>query len=65
MPAALVALDRDRCPRDGATLEQVTWYEPALIRHGGYGATRKTVQKLCPACGWSIVAERSEVRRYA
>jgi hypothetical protein len=31
------------------------------VRHGGYGATRRTVRRCCP-CGWALVVERSEIR---
>jgi len=57
----LVPIDTDRCPVCGMTLERVTIEEAMLFRHGGYGATRRTVRDAC-RCGWAIVREITEIR---
>ena len=61
---ALVAVDG--CPEcdniDGHGLVTQVIREPALFRHGGYGATRQTTVYVCFDCRWSRVAEIQEVR---
>jgi hypothetical protein len=57
----LVHLDQTICPDDGTRLQAYVMHEPALFKHGGYGATRRTVVLSCPACGWGITAEVSEI----
>ena len=59
---AIVRLDLDDCPTCDAPLTDVTFDQPALLRHGGYGATQRTLLISCSACGWLLVAERGEVR---
>ena len=51
----------DRCPRCGATVHEQTIRQDALLRHGGHGATEKTVTRSC-GCGWSLTVEVSEER---
>ncbi len=58
---SLVVLAPGVCPVDGSTLSPDGMEEPALFKHGGYGATRRTVVMFCPACGWSITREVSAV----
>lgn len=60
----LVPVDTSRCPNcDGPTRVLVV-HEPPLLRHGGYGAARKTLRVLCTArcCDWRLVREVSEVK---
>lgn len=52
----LVPLLRDRCPDCGAQLDVTTAAQPALLRHGGYGADRVHVWRSCPACSWLLLA---------
>lgn len=56
----LVAIPADRCPACGAGTHDTPVEQPALLRHGGYGATRRTVLRSC-RCGWMLLAEVSEV----
>lgn len=61
----VTALDRTDgvCPQCGS--DQVVErgsHQPALFFHGGYGATRRTVLRLCLACDWWITSEISEVK---
>ncbi len=51
----------DRCPRCGSTINERTVEQPALCRHGGHGATERTVTRSCP-CGWWMTSEISEAR---
>jgi len=51
-----------RCPDCDTVLDLVHFDQPAVVRHGGYGATVRTVLRSCPKCGWKLVAERGEVR---
>lgn len=45
-----VLLPAHACPTCGAGL--VTWSsaQPALVRHGGYGSTTRTIWRTCIAC---------------
>lgn len=52
----------DVCPDCGTDLEHHTAEQAALFIHGGYGATARTVISRCPACGWSLQREKSEIR---
>lgn len=56
----LVIIPADGCPACGSTTTSTEWHEPALVRHGGYGATRSTVLRTCPRCDWALVSEISE-----
>lgn len=56
-----VPLDQTVCPNDGTTLTPDGMDEPALFKHGGYGATRRTVILTCRQCGWGITREISEI----
>lgn len=59
-PAAVVHVPAEVCPEcDGQTRSR-TVEQPALLRHGGHGATERTTTRSCP-CGWSITSEISEV----
>lgn len=59
---ALVVLDTLCCPLCGKALEEVESHQDALLRHGGYGATTRTVHRFCLPCRWGYDAERQEVR---
>lgn len=59
---ALVLLDTAVCPLCGAALTEVESFQDALLRHGGYGATTRTVHRFCVPCRWGYDAERQEVR---
>jgi len=43
----LVPLPRHVCHRCGAPVKPWTFTEPALLRHGGYGANRATTFEVC------------------
>lgn len=60
---ALELAPRDPCPRCGKPTHEQTMEEPALLRHGGYGAMRFTRQVVCVrGCGWFLTLEQTEVR---
>lgn len=52
-----VLVDTSRaCPDCAAPTVSHTVHEPALFRHGGYGATRtSTIDRCARFCGWSLV----------
>jgi hypothetical protein len=50
------------CPACAAPTSTTTWHEPALLIHGGYGATRRTTMRACGVCDWSILAEVCDAR---
>lgn len=60
---ALVPVDTSRCPECGTALDATTIHEPALLRHGGYGATARTTVVHCPnsECRWWMETERTEI----
>ena len=58
---ALVHLAVDECPVCTRTLDRETIEQDGLLRHGGYGATLRSIRSHCP-CGWSLLLEQSEVR---
>lgn len=51
----IATLDPTICPDCGQPVRDLTWSQPALVRHGGYGATETTTRRYC-RCGWGIVA---------
>lgn len=59
---SLVPLPTSLCPECGADLDHLTVEQPALIRHGGYGATAQSRLRTCPACAFVFHAEQNEVR---
>lgn len=63
---AVEKIDLTRCPCCGLRTERIVMEEPVLFRHGGYGATRRTVTMVCAApverCRWSLVVDVTEVR---
>ena len=58
---ALVLLPSDACPSCGGTLQTMSVGQPALFRHGGYGATLASTVRWCH-CGWRLEAVRQETR---
>lgn len=60
-PSAIVHVPSGRCPGCGEATRSRTTEQGALFRHGGFGATERQVVRSC-RCGWSIVAETSEIR---
>lgn len=59
---ALVILDRDHCLRCRSETVERRVAQPALLRHGGYGATKKTTFRFCPECRWFFISDVTEVR---
>lgn len=58
---ALILLDPTACPDCAAPLLIEVVDQPALLRHGGYGATHCRTVRFC-GCGYLIEA-RSQERR--
>lgn len=58
---SLVLIDLVACPACGGELDSEQVDEDALLRHGGYGATRTSVRFHC-ACGWTLLRQVSETR---
>lgn len=65
---ALVPFDRDACPSCGGLVTTVTVAEAPLFRHGGYGATRRSVSRICASslaretlCRWGMTVGVTEV----
>lgn len=56
MGVALVVLARPICPNCYEPLAVEHVHEPAMFRHGGYGATRLSVTRWCPGCGWWVLS---------
>lgn len=51
------------CPNCGGSTSTSRVEEPALLRHGGYGATRQSVLSQCDDdCGWQMTTQVNEVR---
>lgn len=50
------------CPACTHPVRDVTWDQPALLRFGGYGATRRIVQRTCDRCGWTLRIRIDETR---
>ena len=55
------AIDMTICPNCGDKIRESTWTEQPILRHGGYGAARKTVRQICD-CGYAFTIEISEVK---
>jgi hypothetical protein len=58
---ALVPLPDDACPECGGDVDSETVDQRPLLRHGGYGAAKRTTMRHC-RCGWRMESERSEVK---
>lgn len=64
---ALVVQDTDRCPLCLSPLQRESFVEDALLRHGGYGASRETTTAYCSRlldrwCSWWMTVSVAEVR---
>lgn len=59
---SLVECPPGRCPICTRPLDHTRVEQPALLRHGGHGATRIEVHAHCPSCGWWLTREQSETR---
>ena len=57
-----VAVRPDGCHQCGGPLTTQAAGQPALFRHGGYGATVTTMRRWCPTCGWDAGDHRTETR---
>ena len=57
---ALVPFPRGICPSCGDPFDALSVAQGALFRHGGYGATERTVVDRC-WCGYRLVREVTEV----
>lgn len=58
---SLVPLRLDACPSCDGVLDVEHVTQGVLLRHGGYGAERRTSTVHC-VCGWSLLREVSEQR---
>lgn len=58
---ALVVVPPDACPSCGGALDTETVDQRPLLRHGGYGAAKRTTVRHCP-CGWRMQSEHGEVK---
>lgn len=58
---SLVVLPPDACPECGSGLDEETVDQRPLLRHGGYGAAKRTTMRHC-RCGWRMQSESSEVK---
>lgn len=61
MTTAMEPMLLDTCPDCEYELRLVAFTEPALVRAGGYGASRRTTKLRCEQCGWSTDVEITEV----
>jgi hypothetical protein len=59
---SLVTIPTDVCPDCGAATLVMSWAEDALLRHGGYGETRRTTATRCGNCGTEISREITSER---
>lgn len=59
-----VPVESGRCPACGAPTVREQVQEQPLLRHGGYGAARRTVTEHCenPSCRWWLTTDISEER---
>ena len=62
--ASLVRIEVGRCPSCGSSTEREQVKEEPLLRHGGYGAARRTITESCsnPTCRWWLTTDVSEER---
>lgn len=59
----LIHVPLDRCPSCGEdAIERHIVDAPALFRHGGYGATVRSIELRCPLCLWDLVHTVREIR---
>lgn len=62
MTMAMIPMKETGCLDCEEPTVDLTFDEPALFIHGGHGATRRSILRLCPACGYARTLEVSEVR---
>jgi hypothetical protein len=60
----LVRIEPGHCPTCGAPTQRDVVQEQPLLRHGGYGAARRTVTENCTrtTCSWWLTVDISEER---
>jgi len=58
---ALELVGTTNCPTCKASIEIETIAQPALLRHGGHGATLRTSTAHCHDCGWALTLAVDEV----
>lgn len=51
----VATLEPDVCPDCHQPLRDIVWHQPALVHHGGYGATETHQRRVC-RCGWTVEA---------
>lgn len=61
---ALAVLDPERCPACNGRVAHEATHQPALLRHGGYGATERRTLRVCinEACRWTCEIEVQELK---
>jgi hypothetical protein len=59
---SLATIEPDLCPECGPKLVVESWAEDALLRHGGYGETRRTTVTKCSLCGLELRRQQSSER---
>ncbi len=61
---ALVVIPPDQCPACGSGVTHENTHQPALLRHGGYGASLKRTLRVCTndACRWTCEIQSQETR---
>jgi hypothetical protein len=59
---ALSVVDPDACPDCGDELAEIGYDQPAVVRHGGYGATIRVRHLACPTCPYQRHHETTETR---
>lgn len=59
-----LAIREPGCPECATPLIAASVTQPALFRHGGYGASKRTTWAICPntECRWSVEHTVEEVR---
>lgn len=67
LPGTAIVHAGDGCTSCGAETIDITIDEPALIRHAGYGATKRTVFRCCtaPGCPTIRILQVSETAEHA
>ena len=50
--SALAILRRRRCHKCGGKQSLVRYVQPALLRHGGYGESKRVTVRTCKSCGF-------------
>lgn len=59
---SLVLVDVECCVECGGPTQTISWQQPPLFRHGGYGAVVETALRHCARfCGWWRVDRVDEI----